>query len=260
MEWKEAHETQSSGTDAKGIDDSEFNTDTAHNTDKDLPRRSERQRAPNTRIDFSEFARQQSIREQKSLDATWSKACYDIEAEVEYIRTDVEAASDNTDVGELLKLLESLWKSLEHIHCQYLPGIKEQKSQQEVEQGFLSIKEKVSNITQECQIRSAQQDDDNASVSSLRSSRSHNSASSKASSTSCQKERLKAALLAKKKLELVRATAAEEAEEHRRRAEEETSRKLWNLEEVATLTELEWKSEAEYDEETGMLHSVEPNA
>ena len=153
------------------------------------------------------------------------------------------------------------WKSLEHIHCQYLPGIKEQKRQQEVEQRFLSIKE-VSNIRQECQIHkcSAQQDDDNASVSSLRSSRSHNSSSSKASSTSCQKERLKAALLAKKKLELVRARAAEEAEEHRKRGDEETSRKLWNLEEVATLTELEWKIEAEYDEETGVLRSVEPNA
>ena len=90
--------------------------------------------------------------------------------------------------------------------------------------------------------------DDNSSV---------NSKSARAS-TSSRKKPLKRALVTKMKLDLAKARAREEPEATRLAYEHRQKMELRRLEKEATLAELEWKIETQYDENAQAPGAVSP--
>ena len=208
---------------------------------------------PNTQIDFSEVIRQREISEQHRLASSWSKIADYVATETQQLRKCLYTNWDVLSARQMVESVTRAWKSFEEIHSRYLPCINQRKRLQEVEERFRSLKETVISLfEQEERMRTdyeAPKHDDEISVKSEKSQGS--SVSPKASSR--KKEKLRAALLAKKKVELAKRRAEEDAELARQKVRMELRR----LEDEAALAKLDWKIERDYDEETGLLETVD---
>ena len=208
---------------------------------------------PGTHVNFEELERQKDSREQRSTAMLWTNVCKEIQNLLKVIPCKLRASQSPEEIKEIVVLLSERWKALEELHMKYLPGINERKRLEEVQNRYSNLKRGAHDVINECEgflqnLGSSpgnlgmdpglpDQDverDDNVSVYSKSSS----------ASGSSRKKSLKRALVSKMKLDLARARANEEAEAARI--------ELKRLEEEASLAELEWKIETEYNDEGGL--------
>ena len=227
---------------------------------------------PNTQIDFGELVYQREISEQRRLASLWNKESKEVAFETQQLQTLLYTNWEHLSARKIVDRLAIIWKSFETVHSKYLPGIRDSKRLQEVQQRFKSLKEQMMFTIEECetQIRTDQETqkrDDERSIKSHKSHQSQSSTTSRSSSSS-RKERFRAMLLAKKKLELAKSRAQEEAELAKSKAQQEAElvkaehersakKELRLLEDEAVLAELDWKIENEFDEETGVVNGVD---
>ena len=214
---------------------------------------------PNSRVDFRELERQRDSREKRSTAMLWTNVSNEIKNLLKEIQSKPHVSPEETK--KIMDLLTEKWKELEGLHTKYLSGINERKRLGDVEDRYSNLKRETHNIINECEglvekltsspgnastnpvppDRDAE-DDDNASVSSK----------SSVSSLSSRKKSLKKALVSKLKLDMARARATEDAEASRMAYEHKQRMELRRLEEEASLAELEWKIETEYNDEGGL--------
>ena len=216
---------------------------------------------PSTRIDFEESERQRDSREQRSTAMLWTNVCKEIENLLKVIPSKLHAGQSPEETKKIIDFLAEKWKVLEELHTKYLSGINERKRLEEVQNRYSNLKRNTHDVINECEgflqkLGSPpgnvgmgpglpDQDverDDNVSVYSKSSS----------GSGSSRKKSLKRALVSKMKLDLARARAREEAEAARMAYEHKQRMELRRLEEEASLAELEWKIETEYNDEGGL--------
>ena len=216
-----------------------------------LPRRSSRERVPNTQVDFTEYASQQATRRRQSIAAKWSRAVRDLELEIDCLEADIDTGRDVAAIEERQTRIEARWSAVQTIYSEYIPDIMRGGRRENVVERFVLLKKNVANAYDECAVCTFGNPPGDVDEASNRSDESY--APSNASSSDSKKEKLKAALVAKKRLELAQARADAEAEEVKRKAEDETRREIRRLEEAVALAELEWKIERDYDEQTGQV-------
>ena len=216
---------------------------------------------PSTRIDFEESERQRDSREQCSTAMLWTNVCKEIENLLKVIPSKLHAGQSPEETKKIIDFLAEKWKVLEELHTKYLSGINERKRLEEVQNRYSNLKRNTHDVINECEgflqkLGSPpgnvgmgpglpDQDverDDNVSVYSKSSS----------GSGSSRKKSLKRALVSKMKLDLARARVREEAEAARMAYEHKQRMELRRLEEEASLAELEWKIETEYNDEGGL--------
>ncbi|KAL9975234.1 hypothetical protein ACROYT_G012368 [Oculina patagonica] len=196
---------------------------------------------PNTRVDFTELERQRDSREQRSTAMLWTNVSKEIENLLKEIQSKLNTSQGPEEAKKSLDLLSEKWKTLEGLHTKYLAGINERKRLEDVQSRYSNLKRETRDIIDECEDQDGDRDD-NVSVSSKSSNVSGSS----------RKKSLKKVLVSKMKLDLARARAKEEAEAARMAYEHKQRMELRRLEEQATLAELEWKIEMEYNDEEAL--------
>ena len=220
---------------------------------------------PSTRVDFEEFERQRDSREQRSTAMLWTNVCKEIENLLKVIPSKLHASQSPEETKKMVDLLSEKWKTLEELHTKYLAGINETERLDTVQNRYSNLKRDAHDVINDCEgflqklssspgnvgmsPRLPDQDverDDNVSVYSKSSSVSGSS----------RKKSLKRVLVLKMKLDLARARAKEEAEVARMAYEHKQRMELRRLEEEASLAELEWKIETEYNDEGGLTPSA----
>ena len=220
---------------------------------------------PNTHVDFEELERQKDSREQRSTAMLWTNVCKEIENLLKVIPSRLHASQSPEEIKKIVDLLSEKWEALEELHTKYLPGINERKRLEEVQNRYSNLKRGTYDVINECEgflqklgsppgnvgmnpglPDQDMERDDNVSVYSKSSSASRSS----------RKKSLKRVLVSKMKLDLARARAKEEAEAARMAYEHKQRMELRRLEEEASLAELEWKIETEYNDDGGLT----PNA
>lgn len=216
---------------------------------------------PNTRVDFTELERQMDSREQHSTAMLWTNVSKESENLLKEIQSKLNTSQGPEEAEKSLDLLSEKWKTREGLHTKYLAGTNERKRLEDVQNRYSNLKREAHDIINECEgllnklgfspgntrmnPRLPDQDrdhDDNVSVFSKSSNVSGSS----------RKKSLKKVLVSKTKLDMARARAKEEAEAIRMAYEHKQRMELRRLEEEATLAELEWKIEMEYNEEEAL--------
>ena len=114
---------------------------------------------PNTQIDFGELVYQREISEQRRLASLWNKESKEVAFETQQLQTLLYTNWEHLSARKIVDRLAIIWKSFETVHSKYLPGIRDSKRLQEVQQRFKSLKEQMMFTIEECetQIRTDQE-------------------------------------------------------------------------------------------------------